>query len=134
MTASTATRLPFASRSSRFVGQFLDGLVAGAPLIVGGILSLLHSGLGALLIMAGVAWALFYNLFADGFHGGQSFAKQWLGMQVVDANTGKPCTFGQSFIRNLLLAMLGPIDWVFIFGDKHQRLGDKAAGTIVIAD
>lgn len=51
-----------------------------------------------------------------------------------DATTGAPCTYGQSFIRNLLLAVLGPIDWIFIFGERHQRLGDKAAGTIVIAD
>jgi hypothetical protein len=27
---------------------------------------------------------------------------------------------------------LGPIDWIFIFGERHQRLGDEAAGTIVI--
>jgi uncharacterized RDD family membrane protein YckC len=32
------------------------------------------------------------------------------------------------------LAILGPIDRIFIFGERHQRLGDKAAGTIVIAD
>ena len=30
--------------------------------------------------------------------------------------------------------LLGPIDWIFIFGDKHQRLGDKLAGTIVVPD
>jgi hypothetical protein len=28
--------------------------------------------------------------------------------------------------------LLGPIDWIFIFGDRHQRLGDKIAGTIVV--
>ena len=55
-------------------------------------------------------------------------------MQCVDANSGAPCSFWQSFIRNLLLAVLGPIDWIFIFGERHQRLGDKAAGTIVVAD
>jgi len=26
------------------------------------------------------------------------------------------------------------IDWLFIFGEKHQRLGDKVAGTIVVLD
>jgi uncharacterized RDD family membrane protein YckC len=30
--------------------------------------------------------------------------------------------------------ILGPIDWIFIFGDRRQRLGDKAAGTIVVVD
>lgn len=45
--------------------------------------------------------------------------------------TGAPCSCGQSLARNLLLAVLGPIDWVFIFGERHQCLGDKLAGTIV---
>ena len=54
------------------------------------------------------------------------------GHAVVDAATGSPCTFGQSFIRNLLLAVPGPIDWMFIFGERRQRPGDKAAATIVI--
>ncbi len=66
-------------------------------------------------------------------HDGQSVAKQWLGMRVVDRTTGEPCTFGQSFVRNLLLILLGPLDWLFIFGERSQRLGDKVAGTTVIA-
>jgi uncharacterized RDD family membrane protein YckC len=53
-------------------------------------------------------------------------------VRVVDARTGEPCTYRQSFIRNILLTFLGPIDWLFIFGERHQRLGDKAAGTIVV--
>jgi len=59
-------------------------------------------------------------------------AKRLLNTAVIDATTGQPCTYGKAFIRNLLLAVLGLIDWVFIFGEKRQRLGDKAANTIVI--
>jgi hypothetical protein len=29
-------------------------------------------------------------------------------------------------------ALLGPLDWIFIFGSTHQRLGDMIAGTVVI--
>lgn len=125
---------PLASRSNRLLGQLLDGLVAALPIIAGGIASSVSDTLGATLVMVGIAWSVFYYFFADGFPRGQSFAKRWLGMQVISATTGAPCTVGQSFIRNLLLAVLGPIDWIFIFGDRHQRLGDKAAGTIVVAD
>jgi len=39
-----------------------------------------------------------------------------------------------SFIGLILGGLLGPIDWIFIFGERRQRLGDKAAGTIVIVD
>ena len=35
-------------------------------------------------------------------------------------------------MRNFLLALLGIIDWIFIFGDTRQRLGDMAANTIVV--
>ena len=130
----TSPHVTLASRSSRLIGQFLDGLIGGAPLLAGFLLSSLSETLGVVFILAGAAWSAFYYLFADGLHNGQSYAKRWLGVQVVDAESGAPCTFGQSFVRNLLLAVLGPLDWVFIFGERHQRLGDKAAGTIVIAD
>ncbi len=123
-----------ASRTNRLLGQILDGIVGAAPFLAGSLLMYFSVTLGSVLTTGGIAWAIFYYLFADGLHTGQSFGKQWLGMQVVDATSGAPCTFGQSFLRNLLLAILGPIDWLFIFGERHQRLGDKAAGTIVIAD
>ena len=51
---------------------------------------------------------------------------------VVDGTNGRPCTFGQSFVRNFFLSLLGPIDWLFIFGRRRQRLGDRIAATIVI--
>ena len=35
-------------------------------------------------------------------------------------------------MRNLLLVLLGIIDWVFIVGDTRRRLGDRAAYTIVV--
>lgn len=133
MTMAVAS-LPLASRSNRLLGQIIDGFIGGAPFMAAAFLTAVLDGLGVVLVAGGVLWSVFYYLFADGLPGGQSFAKRWLGMQVVDEVTRAPCTFGQSFIRNLLLAILGPIDWVFIFGDQHQRLGDKAAGTIVIAD
>jgi uncharacterized RDD family membrane protein YckC len=117
----------------RLLGQFIDGIVGGFPLFVAVLVMRMAESAGIFFLLAGFAWALFYYLFADGLNQGRSFAKVWLGMQVVDAASGRPCTFGQSFVRNLLLAFLGPIDWVFIFGERRQRLGDKAAGTIVIA-
>jgi uncharacterized RDD family membrane protein YckC len=126
--------MPFASRMNRLLGQIIDGVVGAAPVVVGSMLAGILHMLGAVVLVAACAWSLYYYLFADGFSGGQSYAKRWLGMRVVDATSGAPCTFWQSFIRNLLLMLLGPIDWVFIFGGRHQRLGDKAANTIVIAD
>jgi uncharacterized RDD family membrane protein YckC len=116
----------------RLIGQLVDGLVGAAPIVAGAIISAGSEGLGVVLMIGGIIWSLFYYLLADGLPGGQSFGKRWLGMRVISEESGAPCTFGQSLVRNFLLALLGPIDWVFIFGERHQRLGDKAAGTIVI--
>ena len=110
----------------------IDGFFAGAPLLFAAFLSTRGNLFGIPLVLVAIAWAFFYLMLADGLHDGQSFAKQWLGMRVVSVDTGEPCTFGQSFVRNILLSILGPIDWIFIFGERHQRLGDKLAGTIVV--
>ena len=134
MLTSRTTPTTLASRSDRLSGQIIDGFIGGGPFLIGmGVFRLSHS-LGAVLLIACGLWSMFYYLFADGLHDGQSFGKRWMGMRAIDATTGAPCTFGQSFLRNLLLAVLGPIDWLFIFGERHQRLGDKAAGTIVVYD
>jgi uncharacterized RDD family membrane protein YckC len=122
-----------ASRGNRLIGQFIDGLIGGAPIFASLILMSMSTVAGGLLLLAGLAWSLFYVLFADGLHDGQSYGKRFLEMRVVDEQTGEPCGFGKSFVRNVVLIILGPIDWIFIFGERRQRLGDRLAGTIVIA-
>ena len=122
----------YAPRSQRFLGQVLDAVVGLLPIILGAMISSFSDILALPLMIVGIDWSVFYYFFADGFSGGQSYAKRWLGMRVITVDDGLPCTFGKSFVRNLLLWLLGPIDWVFIFGERHQRLGDKAAGTIVV--
>jgi uncharacterized RDD family membrane protein YckC len=121
----------FASRSSRLLGQLLDGLVAFSPMLLVVVLDVVGLSSG-FLGMAALLFSVAYYFLADGLPGGQSLGKRMLGMTVVHGETGAPCTVWQSFVRNLLLALLGPLDWVFIFGNQHQRLGDKAARTVVV--
>jgi uncharacterized RDD family membrane protein YckC len=123
-----------ASRSVRLLGQFIDGIIGGFPFFAAMGIMWLSTTLGILAFVLSAVWSFWYYLFADGLRDGQSLAKRHLGIRVIDAETGAPCTFGQSFLRNVLLALLGPLDWVFIFGERRQRLGDKAAGTIVVYD
>ncbi len=124
--------MQYASRSNRIVGQLLDGLIAFAPVIGLAIVPIFGELVTGFYAIVWLGWMFFHVLLADGLEGGQSWGKRAAKTRVVDAESGNPCTFGQAFIRNFLLAILGPIDWVFIFGERHQRLGDKAAGTIVI--
>jgi uncharacterized RDD family membrane protein YckC len=80
----------------------------------------------------GFAWAVFHGLLADGLRNGQSLGKRLAQTRVIQAATGKPCTYWQSLVRNLVLLFLGPIDWIFILGERRQRLGDMVVGTIVV--
>ncbi len=42
-------------------------------------------------------------LFKDSLFNGRGFGKNLMGLQVVDARTGRPCTVMQSFKRNIIL-------------------------------
>ena len=121
-----------ADRSNRLIAQFIDSFVGVFPLILSLFLSEISEILGGLLVIFGLLFAIFYIFCADGLKGGQSYGKQVMGICVIDATSGNPCTFGQSFIRNISLAFLGMIDWLYIFSEKRQRLGDRFANTIVV--
>jgi uncharacterized RDD family membrane protein YckC len=128
-----------ASRGDRFIAHFLDylivvfGLILSVLLIVssekvGGIFGGLIRLSGSLSIFVFV----FYRLCADGLEGGQSYGKRVMKICVIDATSGKPCTFTKSLLRQIPSAFLGIIDAVFIFTEMRQRLGDLVANTIVV--
>jgi len=121
-----------ASLGERLLGQFLDGVVYVALLVAPTILAAVFftPALGA---PVGALLAFLYLFFQDGLGAGESYGKRLVRTRVIDAASGAPCSFFQSFIRNLLLVILGFVDWVFIFiGERRQRLGDRAAGTVVV--
>ena len=126
-----------ASIGARLACQILDSMIALVAsvllAIAGGIMEETITGeTGTIGWFFGPPIGLFYVLFADGFKNGQSYAKRLMELAVVDAVTGKPCTFFKSFVRNVFLSLLGPFDWMFIFSESRQRLGDRVANTIVI--
>jgi uncharacterized RDD family membrane protein YckC len=124
-----------ASRTHRLVAQILDGFTA-LLLVLLGFVTMLVTGpdgpVAAFSVIAGVLVATAYHLFCDALPGGQSVGKELMGIIVVDARSGRPCSVGQSFVRNLLLAVFGFFDWIFIYGGQRRRLGDMAAGTLVV--
>jgi uncharacterized RDD family membrane protein YckC len=120
-----------ASLPKRWFGQFIDGIVAIIlPAIAVGIMIFLGYAEGW-IITVGLSLYIGYFLFADGFNEGRSIGKLVVGTRVVDAATGDACSFGQSCLRNVFY-IFGIFDWIFIFGENRQRLGDKAAKTVVV--
>ena len=85
----------------------------------------------SLLVTSIVAYG--YFLLRDGLSK-SSLGKRLMGITVVDAKTGEPCSMKQSFLRNLLLMVLGALDLVIpFFRQNGRRIGDDVAGTVVVS-
>jgi uncharacterized RDD family membrane protein YckC len=124
---SRAVGLPLATFGERFAGHLLDSVLTCGGMVLGTYIGV-SLGVGSL---PAVGLFLGYLLLSDGLGNGQSFGKKLVNIAVVDEKTGAPCTYGGSMVRNVL-RMLGVFDWAFMFGERRQRLGDKAAGTVVV--
>lgn len=121
----------YATRFERWLGQFLDAVIYSALVFIP--ILLLSTILGDVpSVLIGSLPALFYLFFQDGLPDGQSLGKRGVNSRVISASTGAPCGFGESFVRNISLLVLTWIDWIFIFGERRQRLGDKLANTVVV--
>ena len=122
--SDSGTHDRLAAISSRAYARIIDFLIAASFLSLAGI-SQLGQEIGLLL-------CVLYLLFADGLFNGQSIGKLVTNIVVIVEQTGRPCGFWHSLLRNTLCLLLTVVDWAFIFGLKRQRLGDKLAGTQVI--
>ena len=80
------------------------------------------------VISAGLLMYL-YLLLADGFKG-QSVGKRLFGLKVVNYQTGSPCTFFESFVRNIGFFGLARI-WQIAEEEHGMQVGNYK-GTIVI--
>jgi uncharacterized RDD family membrane protein YckC len=78
---------------------------------------------------------IIYSLLKDGMFNGQSIGKKTMGLTTVSIDTKLPCSLGESCIRNLVSSLVSfiPIEPILVLvTDDGRKLGDKAAGTIVI--
>ena len=146
-----ALEFPLASVGSRFLALALDTLVqAGTFLLVlifmFGV-AIVGVALGAnfgvwgtaLAILAG--FILYYGYFAafEILWNGQTPGKRWVGLRVI-SESGRPIGPFEAILRNLLrivdqLPAIYAVGTVCVFlTQRNQRLGDLAAGTVVVHD
>lgn len=98
-----------------------------------------ESLVGVMLVLAFLLeWT--YGLVFEGFMYGQTPGKRALGLRVVTVD-GQPITVGQAFLRNVLrLVDLLPMGSGMLglaaatSTPRMQRLGDLAAGTMVVSE
>lgn len=94
--------------------------------------------IGAGILLYGVIVVGYFILF-EYFWSGSTPGKRWQDIRVIRKD-GRPITFLDSAVRNIIrffdiLFEIYPIGLVVMFIDfKNRRLGDLAAGTLVILD
>ena len=143
--------LALAGLGSRFLARVLDTvfefLVTAAGIaVIAGVGSALDNGgegptgwgialIIALLLVVFVAYDVLFETLAAG----RTLGKRWTGLRVVRSG-GEPVGLRTSFVRNVLRIIEGPFVWyapamvAILLTRRNQRLGDLAAGTIVIRD
>jgi uncharacterized RDD family membrane protein YckC len=150
MVVATPERVAFEYRAagpgSRFVAQLIDLIVlAGAELLItvaavafaditgqNGVAALLGILLGFVLVV-GYFWTM------EALWSGKTLGKFVMGLRVV-GDLGEPLTFTAASIRNLVrivdfLPFFYGLGLVVLFvNGRGKRLGDLAAGTIVVRD
>lgn len=134
--------LTIAGIGSRSLAWLLDGLILGAVLLIvgmGGVVisafdEILASGISA---MAALTLPVAYLVGMETLNGGRTLGKAAAGIKTVRIS-GAPVGLGAALIRTLIL----PFD-VLVFGvglmsmlatKNSQRLGDLAAGTVVVRE
>jgi uncharacterized RDD family membrane protein YckC len=124
----------------RALAQLLDVMIRlGITLVITIAFSLLgRMGMGiALILIFLLEW--FYPVFFEVARNGRTPGKKWMGIRVVN-DDGTPITFGPSLLRNLLRAVdFLPLAYLTgiiasLCNRKFKRLGDLAAGSMVIYD
>jgi uncharacterized RDD family membrane protein YckC len=129
---------------SRFLAGVIDGIIQLTSVVVMLVLAaLLQPWLGGYIsaVAAIFVFVVFlgYDIAFETLASGRTLGKRWAGLRVVKTS-GAPVTFLTSAVRNLLrlvdfLPTTYLIGIVLILATKrNQRLGDLAAGTIVVRE
>lgn len=135
--------MPIADPLSRALAVLIDfGIKITVSLLFALIVVLASSLLAdlayAIWLIGGFAIYLLYPVFFEWYWRGQTPGKRMLKLRVVDAS-GLNLTFSQILVRNLVrLVDMMPGGYMIggcfaLFTRQGQRLGDIAAGTVVIS-
>lgn len=134
---------------SRFMAVFLDSLIQGAGFFALFILLLIFSGGGSIFgskypvwvtaIFILCAFSIYWGYYAifEIVWKGQTPGKRWAGIRVIK-DSGRPINAFEAIARNLVRIVdympgfygVGVV--TMLLNEKHRRLGDYVAGTLVV--
>jgi uncharacterized RDD family membrane protein YckC len=133
--------LPLAGLGSRFIGLLIDTLIQGAMIVVALLAALaVGSAVAAVVISsATVLLVIGYDVLFEVRAAGRTPGKRAAGLRVV-MDGGEPVGLRASLIRNVIRLFEGfATSYLFatisvLVTRSNQRLGDLAAGTLVIRE
>lgn len=149
LVVATPERVSFdyqvAGMGTRAIAQILDLLIVAGILVAVSFLALAFAlvqanTIATLILVIGSFVVIFgYFWLSEGLWSGQTVGKKVFRLRAV-GDRGEPLTFAQSAIRNIVRIVdflpygygVGTI--VLFANGKGKRLGDLAAGTIVVKD
>lgn len=148
--------LPLAGPVTRFMGWLVDGLIVVvinivSLFVIGTLSTLVGNGIMLIWFLIALVVPVCYGMFFEWLWGGQTIGKKIMKLRVID-ETGLRLSGSQIVMRNLLRAVdslppmvialegyVVPVAGIYVVGGiaslctKHcQRLGDIAAGTVVV--
>jgi len=138
-------QLTLAGVGSRFIAAVIDQSIRWAvflALVVG--LLAAEGGEGSPWVLAGVVIGFFvvqfaYDVLFETLASGRTPGKRWTGLRVV-RTSGAPVGFVTSAVRNLV-RLVDALPGMYLVGiiavlasGRNQRLGDMAAGTLVVRE
>ncbi len=137
--------LTLAGIGSRFIAALLDLLIQGSILLAAafalGVIGDDDEGGVGVAVYSIVFFLVFfdYDVLFEVRSRGRTLGKRWTGLRVVRTG-GRPVTFVPSSVRNVMrlvdiLPAFYAIGMLSIFVTaRNQRLGDLAAGTLVLRE
>ena len=141
--------LALAGLGSRFLARVIDTVfeflvVFAGIALIGALFAVLESGEPsgwevAVRILLIVLVVIAYDVLFETLAGGRTLGKRWTGLRVVRTG-GQPVGLRTSFVRNVLRILEGPALLyapamiAILATGRNQRLGDLAAGTLVVRD
>jgi uncharacterized RDD family membrane protein YckC len=128
-------------------GAYLIDFLIRVLLLISGVILCMVTGMAfgervaeGLILLAWFLLDWLYPVLFEAGRRGATPGKRFMGLRVVQAS-GSPVTFGQALVRNFLRFIDSMPFYTYAFGlvsclasARFQRLGDLAAGTVVVYD
>jgi uncharacterized RDD family membrane protein YckC len=133
--------VPLAGLGSRFIASVVDLTLKGLIVTLLAVVLVPLLGITGVAITIAISFAVYvgYDILFEVARGGQTPGKKSAGIRVV-RSLGRPVDLSSSAIRNVLRVVDG-LPFAYIPGTisilvtkRNQRLGDLAAGTLVVRE